>query len=449
MKQPVVVVTGANKGLGFAMARALCRHFGPGAHIVLTARDEARGKAGVARLEAEGLSPLFARLDLVNQGSIAALADHIGAQYGGIDLLIQNGAYAAAPELPGRDQVRRMIETNNIGTHHLLRAFGPLLRSDARVLIVASGFGTLRSLDPRIHAHFDTDHMTFEDLERTLEQYVLTVERGQDVAAGWPEWINIPSKVGQVAAMRIFAREVAREGKWSPRECRLPGLDDHRFESPLPEGPPTRGHAQGARGRGGRRPLARIAPSRKHRPHGRTHPVPSHPSLEMRAMSILVVDEVECHRCGDCVSDCPARIIVLGDDGPPSVPSARLELASVGLAGATGRPFRSGLPRPMPQRLRALAATPGRSKTTTPYVTVPKTISRSASAPTSASEGAAMLSSFAARGSGLGPGVAEEPSMLMLVPAGSPRPPPSRDGSLEVEYEFTESLADFYSVPRY
>jgi nitroreductase/NAD-dependent dihydropyrimidine dehydrogenase PreA subunit len=36
-------------------------------------------------------------------------------------------------------------------------------------------------------------------------------------------------------------------------------------------------------------------------------------------MSIFVVDEERCNRCGDCVSDCPARIIALGDDGPPAI----------------------------------------------------------------------------------------------------------------------------------
>ncbi len=36
-------------------------------------------------------------------------------------------------------------------------------------------------------------------------------------------------------------------------------------------------------------------------------------------MSILVVDEARCQRCGDCVSDCPARIIALGSDGPPTI----------------------------------------------------------------------------------------------------------------------------------
>ena len=40
-------------------------------------------------------------------------------------------------------------------------------------------------------------------------------------------------------------------------------------------------------------------------------------------MSVFVVDEGRCHRCGDCVSDCPACIIVLGEDGPPFIPAEK------------------------------------------------------------------------------------------------------------------------------
>jgi nitroreductase/NAD-dependent dihydropyrimidine dehydrogenase PreA subunit len=44
-------------------------------------------------------------------------------------------------------------------------------------------------------------------------------------------------------------------------------------------------------------------------------------SLEVGTMSIFIVDEGRCSRCGDCVSDCPARIIALGDDGPAFIPA--------------------------------------------------------------------------------------------------------------------------------
>jgi carbonyl reductase 1 len=205
------VVTGANKGLGLAMVRSLCRRLGPQADVYLTARDVQRGQAALRALQAEGLSPRFFPMDLAAPDSIAALAEHIRKEHGGVDLVVQNGAYAAVPDRPGKEQVRVMIATNNLGTHRVLEAFAPLLRPQARVLVVASGFGTLKSLDPRLHAAFDTDSMEWSDLESLLDGYVRAVEAGEEEKLGWPRWINIPSKVGQVAAVRIFARQLARD----------------------------------------------------------------------------------------------------------------------------------------------------------------------------------------------------------------------------------------------
>ena len=65
------LVTGANKGIGLAIARDLCRQFSR--DVVLTARDEARGRAAVQQLQGEGLSPCL--LDVDDLQSIRALRD--------------------------------------------------------------------------------------------------------------------------------------------------------------------------------------------------------------------------------------------------------------------------------------------------------------------------------------------------------------------------------------
>lgn len=162
-------------------------------------------------LESEGLSPLFGRLDLTDELSVEAMAEKVRTEGGKIDLLVQNGAYAARPDRAGKDQVRSMIETNNYGTHRVLRAFRPLLGADARVIVVASAFGTLSSLDPRLRGRFDTDRMGFAELEHLLADYVDAVETDRAATEGWPAWINVASKVGQVAATRIFARQLLED----------------------------------------------------------------------------------------------------------------------------------------------------------------------------------------------------------------------------------------------
>jgi hypothetical protein len=82
---------------------------------------------------------------------------------------------------------------------------------------VASGFGTLAQLPPHLQVRFDTEHMSQSQLGAVMDEYVQSVERATAQAEGWPEWINVPSKIGQVAAMRIFARELAGDAA-APRD---------------------------------------------------------------------------------------------------------------------------------------------------------------------------------------------------------------------------------------
>lgn len=88
----VALVTGANKGVGFAIARDLCRRFS--GDVVLTARDEARGRAAVQQLQAEGLSPRFHQLDITDLQSIRTLRDFLKKEYEGLDVLINNAGIA-------------------------------------------------------------------------------------------------------------------------------------------------------------------------------------------------------------------------------------------------------------------------------------------------------------------------------------------------------------------
>ena len=88
----VALVTGASKGVGFAIVRDLCRQFQ--GDVVLTARDEARGRAAVQQLQAEGLSPRFHQLDIDDLQSIRALRDFLRKEYGGLDVLVNNAGIA-------------------------------------------------------------------------------------------------------------------------------------------------------------------------------------------------------------------------------------------------------------------------------------------------------------------------------------------------------------------
>ncbi len=85
-KDTVAVVTGANKGIGFEIARALAKQ---GITTVLTARDEDRGKKAVEALKREGLdNVIFHPLDVQSEESSRNLAQWLSQNYGGIDILV-------------------------------------------------------------------------------------------------------------------------------------------------------------------------------------------------------------------------------------------------------------------------------------------------------------------------------------------------------------------------
>ncbi|MEQ8267418.1 MAG: SDR family NAD(P)-dependent oxidoreductase [Parvibaculum sp.] len=205
----IAIVTGGNRGLGLALVRGLCQLLGANAAVHLTARDETKGRAAVAQLVAEGLTPKFEQLDIAEPASIEALAAEMKKRHGGIDILIQNAAYAPKPGPTKLEEARLTIDTNNHGTAHMLTAFRPLFRRGARVVVVASGYGTLESLDARLHPLFES--VGSEDVERNLESYLASLAKGRAQAEGWPDWVNPVSKIGQVALTRAFARELAAD----------------------------------------------------------------------------------------------------------------------------------------------------------------------------------------------------------------------------------------------
>jgi carbonyl reductase 1 len=211
--QRIAMVTGANQGLGYALVEGLCRKLEPEATVYLTARDPVRGNAARDRLCAAGLHPVYHPLDVTNEQSVKAFADFVRSQHGGVDVVFSNAAARMSKGVPREVQVRNFIDTNNHGTHRIINSFAPLLRDGGRFLVVASGFGTLRNLQPVHHPSFDVVRCSLQEIERLMDRYVELVEAGRDQEQQWPDWINIPSKVAQVASVKILAREMRDDAR--------------------------------------------------------------------------------------------------------------------------------------------------------------------------------------------------------------------------------------------
>lgn len=87
----VVLITGANTGLGFQIAKVLLRDYGDRFYVFLGCRDRTKGEAAAAELTRQGFTACEAvHLDVTDNDSIAFAAETIREKYGRLDVLHVN-----------------------------------------------------------------------------------------------------------------------------------------------------------------------------------------------------------------------------------------------------------------------------------------------------------------------------------------------------------------------
>jgi len=142
----ISLVTGANKGIGFEVARQLGQ---AGHRVLLGARDVSRGQQAATILQAEGLDVRYIALDLSDPASLTAAATDIEANEGRLDVLVNNAGISLQGDgLPGTADlavVRQIFETNFFGAVAVTQALLPLLKKSraGRVVNVSSGLGSI------------------------------------------------------------------------------------------------------------------------------------------------------------------------------------------------------------------------------------------------------------------------------------------------------------------
>ncbi len=133
----VALITGANKGIGFEVARQIAR---AGWIVFAAARKEELGKAAVAKLQAEGLNVRFIQIDLNDHGTAIIAAETIRNQFGKLDLLINNAAIAdmsdGPPSKVNVETVETVMQTNFVGSVAVTQAMLPLLQHGGKVQII-------------------------------------------------------------------------------------------------------------------------------------------------------------------------------------------------------------------------------------------------------------------------------------------------------------------------
>ncbi|TRM61137.1 hypothetical protein BD626DRAFT_460399 [Schizophyllum amplum] len=238
----VAVVTGANKGIGFAIVRNLALQYPSSALnsgplcLYLTARDASRGQAALNALNADAQlrkakalqtdgGPVHLKyhtLDVSDTKSIDTLVDDLKREHGQIDVLVNNAGIA----LDGFDAhiVTTTLKTNYHGTLYATLQFLTILRSasTSRVVNVASTMGLLNRYTPQLRQRFrdaaegvsldathtaDTKHAA-DAATALMREFEDAVKAGTHTQLGFPSSAYAVSKAGLIAATRAVARSV-------------------------------------------------------------------------------------------------------------------------------------------------------------------------------------------------------------------------------------------------
>ncbi|XP_023949494.2 carbonyl reductase [NADPH] 3-like [Bicyclus anynana] len=176
MEDKVAVVTGANKGLGFAIVKGLCQKYS--GIVYLTARDESRGLEAVKKLNDLGLKAKFHSLDVTDENSIKKLAEFIKTEHGGFDVLVNNAGILEWDEVyPTYEVAKRNIETNYKSLLNIEAVLYPLLRDGARVVNVSSACGHLSNLRNKNWLDIlSKQDLKEEDINHFVDEYLESIK---------------------------------------------------------------------------------------------------------------------------------------------------------------------------------------------------------------------------------------------------------------------------------
>jgi NAD(P)-dependent dehydrogenase (short-subunit alcohol dehydrogenase family) len=185
-----ILVTGANKGIGFKTCRQLARL---GHHVILSARSAVRGEKAVKDLAEDGLKVDFLLLDTADEGSILRAAHELKQRIKALHVLINNAAILDTWQGTILDakaaDLRDTFVTNTLGPILLTQALLPLLEAGkpSRVINVSSQLGSVQNMTDG-WAGYGISKAALNAATRKLAQAL--APRGISVNAASPGWVR-------------------------------------------------------------------------------------------------------------------------------------------------------------------------------------------------------------------------------------------------------------------
>ena len=148
----VALVTGGNRGIGYAIGRSLAQQ---GITVILGVRDPDKGASACSRLQAEGLDVNFELLDVTDEDSVQKAVKHIRVQFGRLDILVNNAGIMIDDDENvlnvSRETIEKTLQTNVLGPLRLCQHCITLMKAGGygRVVNMSSTLGSLSEMaDP-------------------------------------------------------------------------------------------------------------------------------------------------------------------------------------------------------------------------------------------------------------------------------------------------------------
>jgi NAD(P)-dependent dehydrogenase (short-subunit alcohol dehydrogenase family) len=185
------IVTGGGQGIGLACAEALAE---AGARVVIADRDTRVADQGRAALKARGHDSEIVILDVTDSAAVTASADRLAAQYGKVDILINNAGIARS-ETPAEtvtdEHWLNVIDVNLNGTFWCCRAFGKhMLTAKAGAIVNIGSMSGFIVNKPQEQSYYNASKAAVHHLTRSLAAE--WGARGVRVNAVAPTYIETP-----------------------------------------------------------------------------------------------------------------------------------------------------------------------------------------------------------------------------------------------------------------
>ncbi|CAF1582914.1 unnamed protein product [Adineta ricciae] len=215
----VILVTGANKGIGFEVVKKFLQESSSKTNnndvILLGSRNIKRGEDAIQQLGCPSNVHLL-QLDTSSKESIILATNEIKQKYNGhLDILINNAGIV--PREDSIEAAKSTLATNYYGVKMVNEHLIPLLHENGRVINVASTVGSmgLYICSKELQKRYTSSTLTIEELDHLVEDFLSAFESHNLEHMGYPSELPFKaysvSKAALIALTRIEAREYSHK----------------------------------------------------------------------------------------------------------------------------------------------------------------------------------------------------------------------------------------------